>query len=110
MNPTMPEIVFAIVIVAVNIAFFVWFQRSRAAATAMRMMRMMTCVGLHAGIAARGDSRTRALMKATRRSCRRCRVEDMCDRWADGKVKGDNAFCPNARAFRALAGSTGPAA
>ncbi len=107
MNPTLLEAMFeinvAIVMVAVTVVIFVWFQRSQAAASAMRMMRMMTRVGLDPGSATHGDPQTEAIMKEARRRCGRCMLEDFCDRWCAGKVKGDNAFCPNARIFRDLA-------
>ncbi len=107
MTPTLFEAMFqinvAIVMVAVTVVIFVWFQRSQAAASAMRMMRMMTRVGLDPGFATHGDRQTKAIMKEVRRRCARCRLEDFCDRWCAGKVKGDNAFCPNARIFRDLA-------
>ena len=107
MNPTLLEAMFeinvAIVMVAVTVVIFVWFQRSQAAASAMRMMRMMTRVGLDRGFVTHGDPQTKAIMKEVRRRCGRCRLEDFCDRWCAGKVKGDNAFCPNARIFRDLA-------
>ena len=97
------EINVAIVMVAVNVAILVWFLRSRAAATARRMTRMMTRVGLGPGIATHGDPRTQGILKEARRRCGRCRLEDFCDRWVAGKAKGDNTFCPNARSFRVLA-------
>ena len=107
MNPTLLEAMFeinvAIVMVAVTVVIFVWFQRSQAAASAMRMMRMMTRVGLDRGFVTHGDRQTKAIMKEVRRRCGRCRLEDFCDRWCAGKVKGGNAFCPNARIFRDLA-------
>lgn len=103
MNPTMPEITFVVVMAALNVALFVWVHRGQAAATAGRMMRMMGRVGLDPA-AVPGDAPACALIGAARRSCRHCRVEAMCDRWCAGEVEGDNAFCPNARLFRALAG------
>ncbi len=111
MTPTLFEAMFeinvAIVMVAVTVVIFVWFQRSEAAASAMRMMRMMARVGLDLGISTHGDSRSKAIMKEARCRCGRCPVEDLCDRWLAGKVEGGNTFCPNARTFRSLTGITG---
>jgi hypothetical protein len=106
MNPTLLEAMFeinvAIVMVAVTVVIFVWFQRNKAAGSARRMMRMMTRVGLDPGTATHDDPQTKALMKEARRRCGRCRFEDFCDRWLAGKVEGKNPYCPNARSFRIL--------
>ena len=91
------------VVVAVTAVFMAWFQKSQAAASAMRMMRMMTRVGLDPGLVTHGDPQTKAIMQEVWRRCGICRFEDLCDRWCAGKVKGGNAFCPNARIFRDLA-------
>jgi hypothetical protein len=107
MNPTMSDITIAIVLVGVNVALFVWFRRSVAADSARRMMGMMKRLGLEAGIAATDDPRTEAILKETRRRCRRCPREDFCNWWLAGKVKGDNTFCPNAQAFGSLAKTSG---
>ncbi len=64
------------VVVAVTGVIFVWFQRSQAAASAMRTMRMMTRVGLD----------REAIMKEALRRCGSCRLEDLCDRWGAGKA------------------------
>jgi hypothetical protein len=34
-----------------------------------------------------------------RARCRRCPVEDVCERWLAGELEGDNGFCPNANVF-----------
>jgi len=110
MNPTLPEAMFeinvAIVMVAVTVVLFVWFQRSQAAASAMRMMRMTMRAGLDPGFVTHGDQQTKAIMKEARRRCARCPVEDFCDRWCAGTVEGGNAFCPNTRILRDLAGTS----
>ncbi len=105
MGPT--QISVAIVMVAVAVASIVWLQTSEAAASARRMMGMMTRVGLGAETARLGDPRTMAIRKEARRRCRRCPRGDLCDRWLAGKVEGDNAFCPNAQTFRVLSGASG---
>ena len=106
MTPTLSEAMFeinvAIVMVAVTVVIFVWFARIQAAASAMRMIRMTTRVGLDPGSVTHGDRQTKAIMKEARRRCARCPIEDFCDRWCAGEVEGDNAFCPNARTFRFL--------
>ncbi len=113
MNPTLFETMFeinvAIVMVAATVVIFVWFQRSEAAASAMRMVRMMTHVGLDLGISTHGDRRTKAIMKEARCRCANCPVPDLCNRWFAGKAKGSNAFCPNARIFRTLTRTGGRA-
>ncbi len=112
MTPTLFEAMFeinvAIVMVAVSVALLVWFQGRLAAASARRTMGMMTRVGLNPGIAALGDPRTKAIIKEVRQRCGRCPREDYCERWLAGKLKGDSAFCLNARTFRILAGTSGP--
>lgn len=109
MNPTMFEISVAIFMVTVSVAIVVWFQRYLAAASAKRMTRMMTRVGLKPGVATHSDPRTEAIMKEVRYQCRRCMAEDFCDRWIAGKANGDNTFCPNARRFGILTRTVGRA-
>ncbi len=105
MGPT--QISVAIIMVGVAVAIIVWLQSSQAAASARRMMGMMTRVGLDPGTATLVDPRTMAIRQEARRRCMRCPREDLCDRWLAGKVKGDNTFCPNAQAFRILRGASG---
>ncbi len=106
MNPTLFEAMFeinvAIIMVAVTVAMFVWLQRNLVAASARRMMRMMTRAGLDPVTATEGDPRTKAIMKEAGRRCRNCMCEGLCERWLAGKVEGSNSFCPNAKVFRAL--------
>jgi hypothetical protein len=103
MIPTMPEITFAVVMVAVNVAIYMWFRKSEAAGSARRMMNMITRAGVDRRIVSSDDPHTGAVMKAAWRQCRRCPREDLCERWLRGEVDGANAFCPNAGTFRALA-------
>ncbi len=63
-------------VVAVTGVIFVWFQRSQAAASAMRTMRMMT----------RDELDREAIMKEALRRCGSCRLEDLCDRSGAGKA------------------------
>ncbi len=105
MTPTAISV--AIFMVAVTVALLVWFRGSLAAASARRMMSMMTRVGLNPKTAQLGDPRTKAIMKEARHRCRRCPREDFCDRWLAGEVEGDNTFCLNAQTLPILAGTSG---
>lgn len=110
MTPTMIDINVALIMVAVNVAIFVWLQRSEAAASTRRMFDMMTRMGLNPGIAVHGDPQTRAVLKQARRRCGRCPCEGHCELWMNGKADTDNDFCPNARTFGSLIKVGGPAA
>ncbi len=105
MTPTIISV--AILMVAVSIAMFVWLAGSEAAASSKRTTGMMTRVGLSPGTATPGDAQTVAIMEATRRRCRGCPREELCDRWLAGEVKGSNSFCLNAQTFDVLAGAGG---
>ena len=108
MNPTLIEIGVAIFMVAVSVALVVWISGYMAAASGRRMRRMLTCAGVAPEVAMHGDAQT--IIRDVRSRCRRCRSEDLCDRWLAGNVEGDNSFCPNAEIFRILtrtAGHTG---
>lgn len=108
MTSALSQIFIATLMVAVTVAAFAWFRRSEAAASAKRMMGMMSRMGLDPAIAAPGDPRTHAIMMIeTRRRCRGCPREDHCDRWLACKIRGENTFCPNAPTFAALAEAGG---
>ena len=96
MGPT--QISVAIFMVGVTIAIIVWFRSSQAAASAERMLAMMTRVGLDPGTAM-GST---AIGKDVRRRCMGCPREDLCDRWLAGNIEGGNSFCPNAQIFNPL--------
>lgn len=100
MNPSLFEIGAAIAMVTVSIALVVWFSRDMAAASERRMTRMLAHAGADLEIAGRRDG----IMRDVRGRCRRCRCEDLCERWLDRKVDGGNEFCPNAPIFRGLTG------
>jgi len=106
MTPTLFEAMFeinvAMVMVAVTIALFIWFQRSEAVTSAGRMAGMMTRVGLDPGRIGLGDRRTTGVVNQAGRRCRKCPREDVCDRWLAGSVEGGNGFCANAQTFRGL--------
>ncbi len=100
MTPTFISV--ATLMVAATLSGFIWLQGNLAAGSARRRMGMMTRVGLSPEAAGLGNRRTRAILTATRRRCRSCPREDLCDRWLAGEVEGGNAFCPNAQTFRSL--------
>jgi Family of unknown function (DUF6455) len=104
MNPTLFEIGLAIFMVAVSVALIVWFSRYMAATSGRRTMHMLTRAGVDPEVARHDD--TEAIMQTVRSRCRRCRSEDLCDRWFAGRVEGDNSFCPNAQIFRILGRTT----
>ncbi len=103
MDPTTSDITLAIFMVLVAATLLLWFERGEAANTVTRMVRMMTRIGLDTRIVTQGTARAKAIMKEARTRCGRCNCEDRCELWLEGKVEGENAFCPNARIFRMLA-------
>ncbi len=103
MTAELSQIFIATSMVAVTVATFAWFRGSEAAASARRMMGMMSRMGLDPAVAAPGDSRTSGvMMMETRRRCRGCPREDYCERWLAGEIEESIAFCPNAPTLRAL--------
>jgi hypothetical protein len=100
MSPTLFEIGAAVVMVAVIVAFFVGLAGYPGASSERRMLRMLMRAGVAPDVAARGDRE--AIIEDIRGRCRKCRAEDLCERWLAGKVEGDNAFCPNAQLFSSL--------
>ncbi len=105
MNPTLSQIGGAIVMVTVSIALLVWFLRYLGATSERRLMRMLKRAGVNPEIAAQDD--TEGIIKDVRSRCRKCRFEDLCERWLAGEVEGENTFCPNARIFSILTRTTG---
>jgi hypothetical protein len=105
MNPAPLDIGIALIMVAVIAAFLAWFARFLGASSERRMTRMLMRAGVDPGLVARGDKE--AVIKDIRSRCRRCRAEDLCERWLAGKVEGENTFCPNAPLFSALTGNKG---
>ena len=65
-----------------------------------RMRSMLESVGLDPEIAYSNEIPT--IMREVRQRCRTCRSEGVCERWLDGKEKGGNDFCPNAKVFEVL--------
>ena len=109
MDTTNFEIIIAVTMLAVNIAIFVWFQSSRAADSARRMMGMMVKFRLNPRMVTQDSTvcfsmspETKAIIKTAQWRCKRCPVEGHCDRWLCGKVEGSNTFCPNQQTFNLL--------
>lgn len=99
MNTTLSDIGTAILLVVVATALFVGFCRKLEAASRSRLRRMMAHYGLDLDKLANFDAGTGLDMHAVRSRCRRCPVENVCERWLAGEIAGDNAFCPNAKIF-----------
>lgn len=97
---TLIQIIAAVVMVAVALLLFVGFRRYLAANSERRMRAMLISVGLDPELANSEEIPT--IMNEVRERCRQCSSESVCDRWLDGEVPGDNAFCPNHRVFRIL--------
>ena len=97
------QIAVAIIMLAVTVFVFMWFQSSQAAASAKRRIAMMKRAGLDPGTTTLFGPRAAVLRKEVRRRCQGCPREDLCDKWLAGEVEGGNAFCPNARVFHAAA-------
>jgi len=106
MNPTSLEFGIAILMVAVGIALIIGFSRHIAAASGRRMAEMMMCAGVDPEVSRKDDAQ--AIIQDARSRCIRCPSEGLCERWLAGKVEGNPGFCPNARLFRMLSGTTGP--
>ncbi len=105
MGPT--QISVAIIMVGVAVSLLVWLRSNMAAASARRMLAMMTRVGVDPGPATFRGVRASAIRKVMLRRCKRCPREGLCERWLAGEVEGGNSFCPNAQTFRTLIGAGG---
>ena len=97
---TMMQIAAAIVMAALALLLVFAYRRYLAANSERRMRAMLVSVGLEPELADSEDIPT--IMKEVRDRCRQCSSESVCERWLDGEVPGDNAFCPNHRVFRIL--------
>ena len=98
------QVITAIVMLLVAMGIIVAFWRYMAAKSEQRMMAMLECVGLDPAIASSAD--TEAVMKEIRQRCRHCNAEGYCERWLAGKETGSNEFCPNAKVWESLGGTT----
>lgn len=97
MNISLTQILAAMVIVAVTVALVFAYRRYLALSSERRMRAMLQSVGLDPGIASIGGIET--IMNEVRQRCRTCTSADVCERWLDGELQGDNDFCPNAKVF-----------
>lgn len=79
-----------------------WLHTSADAASDRRREAMMKRFGVDPKLLSLDDPQARTDDEITRRRCRHCRQEELCDRWLAGDATGCNAFCPNARMFRKL--------
>jgi len=100
MNMSSMQIIGAIVMVGVAIIMVFAFRTYRAAKSERRMLAMLESVGLDPAIASSGDIET--IMSEIRRRCQSCSSEALCERWLAGDEEGENAFCPNAKAFEVI--------
>ena len=100
MNLSLMQIVFAILMAAVTIALVFAYRNYLAENSERRMLSMIDSIGLDPAIASSSDLET--IMGEVRQRCRNCTTEDVCERWLTCNEKGDNDFCPNAKAFEVL--------
>ncbi len=96
---SLSEIGSAIFLVIATIVLFVGFCRFVEAASRYRLGRMMASFGLGLDDIEDSDSGTGLDMHAVRSRCRRCPIENVCERWLAGEIEGDNSFCLNAKVF-----------
>lgn len=89
----------AVILTVVAAALGVWFRSKIAAASRSRMYRMMARLGVDPNKFGGAAGNVTASVKTVRTRCRMCPSEDVCERWLDGEIEGDNGFCPNARIF-----------
>ncbi len=99
MNMTLSDMGTAILFVVVAAALIVWFRNKLSAASLSRMRRMMVNFGLGPDKVAKFHAGTGVDVQEVRMRCRRCPVEDLCERWLAGEIDGDSGFCPNAKIF-----------
>lgn len=96
---TLSDMGTAILFVVVAAALILWFRSKLSADSLSRMRRMMVSFGLDPDKVAQSDARTCVDIHEVRIRCRRCPVEDLCERWLAGDIDGDSGFCPNAKIF-----------
>ncbi|MDH3747452.1 MAG: DUF6455 family protein [Gammaproteobacteria bacterium] len=97
MNFSLTQILTAMVMVGVGIALVFAYRKYLAASSERRMRAMLVSVGVDPEIASIGAIET--IMTGVRQRCRACTSADVCERWLDGEIQGDNDFCPNAKVF-----------
>jgi len=100
MSISLTQILVALVLVGVAIVLVLAYRKYLAANSARRMSAMLVSVGLDPDIVSNGD--LVSIMAAVRHRCETCASKDVCERWLDGELQGDNDFCPNATVFESL--------
>ncbi len=100
MNISLTQILAAMVMVGVAIVLVFAYRKYLAANSERRMWAILKTVGLDPEIASIGG--IDSIMTEVRQRCRTCSSEDVCERWLQGKVRGDRDFCPNAKVFEAI--------
>lgn len=96
----MTDVNIAFILVVAAIVLVVWFFNYKTGSSEKRMLRMLQSAGLDPEIATQGD--TESIIRSVRRRCRKCQVEDLCERWLAGLEEGNNYFCPNAQVLEEL--------
>jgi hypothetical protein len=94
------QVMAAIMMIGLVVAFLLGFRRYLVANSERRMLTMIESVGLDPEIAKSGE--IPSVMKEIRHRCRSCATEAVCERWLQSNEQGDNSFCPNAPVFEAL--------
>ena len=89
-----------IAMAGVAVLIVLGFRSYLANGSERRMRSMLESVGLDPAIAASNEMPT--IMREVRQRCRTCNAEGVCERWLEGREKGSNDFCPNAKVFEAL--------
>ena len=100
MNSLVFDIGLAVVLVLAAGCLVYWYLSFKAAQSERRMTSMLQRAGLDPELVKLEDAEV--LMSQIRSRCRKCQAEDVCERWLAGKLKGSNAFCPNAGVFEEL--------
>jgi hypothetical protein len=100
MNMSVMQAFVGIAMAGIAVLIVYGFRAYLANSSERRMRSMLESVGLDPAIAHSNEIPT--IMREVRQRCRTCRSEGVCERWLDGKEKGGNDFCPNAKVFEVL--------
>ena len=100
MDMSVMQAFIGIAMAGVAILVILGFRAYLANNSERRMRSMLESVGLDPAIAYSNEIPT--IMREVRQRCSTCRSEGVCERWLEGKEKGDNDFCPNAKVFEVL--------
>ena len=106
MNISLTQILAAVLMVGVAIVLVFAYRKYQTTNSERRMRAMLMSAGLDPAIASIGG--IDSIMPAVRKRCGTCASEDLCERWLRGEVRGDNDFCPNAKAFETLRKTASP--